>query len=97
MASEFYMDANGSDGTDPALIDRVYPDGTRVPLTEPEPTNTPAQRAGAIPNWATWDEATVVDYINTNVTDLASARTVLVALARMVVALRDAQWPWLAS
>ena len=95
--SEFYLDANGSDGSNPALIDRVYPDGTRVPLTEPEPTDTPAQRAGAIPNWATWDEATAVAYIETSVTDLASAGTVLVALARMVVALRDAQWPWLAS
>ena len=95
--SEFYLDAKGSDGSNPALIDRVYPDGTRVPLTDPEPTSTPAQRAGAIPNWATWDEADAVAYIETNVTDLASARTVLVALTRMVVALRDAQWPWLAS
>ncbi|MCD4687503.1 MAG: hypothetical protein K8S97_16355 [Anaerolineae bacterium] len=51
--SEFYLDANGTDGLDPALVDRVYPDGTRVPLTDPELTDTPAQQVAAIPNWAT--------------------------------------------
>lgn len=46
-----------------------------------------------IPNWATWDEPTTVNWITTNVTDLASAKTVLLAMARLLVALRDAQWP----
>lgn len=49
--------------------------------------------AKAIPNWATWNETQAVNYIQTNVTDLASARTVLIALAKMVVALRDDTWP----
>ena len=31
---EFYLDANGTDGNDPAKIDRVYPDGTRIPLSD---------------------------------------------------------------
>lgn len=31
---EFYLDANGTDGSDPSKIDRVYPDGTRIPLSE---------------------------------------------------------------
>lgn len=31
---QFYLDANGTDGSDPAKIDRVYPDGTRIPLSE---------------------------------------------------------------
>ena len=26
----FYLDANGTDGCDPSLVDRVYPDGTRI-------------------------------------------------------------------
>jgi hypothetical protein len=95
--SEFYIDANGTDGTNPAAVDRVYPDGTRVPLSEPALTDTPSQRAAAIPNWATWSAAEAEDYINTNVTDLAGAKVVLAALAKLVVALRDAQWPWIAG
>lgn len=31
---KFYLDANGTDGSDPAKVDRVYPDGTRIPLSE---------------------------------------------------------------
>ncbi len=53
--------------------------------------------AAAIPNWATWDETQAQDYIDANVTTLASARTVLKAFARLLVALRDAQWPNLAE
>ena len=51
------------------------------------------QRAAAIPGWALWDEQQAIDYITDNVTDLASAKVVLVAMARLLVALRDAQWP----
>lgn len=46
-----------------------------------------------IPAWATFTESEAISYIQTNVTDLTSAKTVLIALARMVVHLRDAQWP----
>lgn len=56
--------------------------------------NAPA-RAAAIPGWATWDEAQAMAWIADNVKDLASAKTVLIAMARMLVALRDAQWPLL--
>ncbi len=42
-----------------------------------------------IPNWATWDTQQVTDYINTEVTSLASTKVVLVAMAKMLVALRD--------
>ena len=31
---EFYLDANGTDGSDPSKIDRVYSDGTRIPLSD---------------------------------------------------------------
>lgn len=53
-------------------------------------------RAAAIPGWATWDEAQAAAWITDNVKDLTSAKTVLIAMARMLVALRDAQWPLLA-
>jgi len=49
--------------------------------------------AKAIPNWATWDEAQTVQYITDNVTSLATAKTVLIAMARLIVALRDETWP----
>lgn len=95
--SEFYLDANGSDGSEAAQIDRVYPDGTRVPLADAPLVDTPAQQVQAIPNWATWTAAEATAYIDAQVTDIASAKVVLRALARVVVALRDAQWPWLAG
>ena len=52
-------------------------------------------RVKDVPGWATWDEAQAVAYIENNVKDLASAKIVLVAMARLLVALRDAQWPGL--
>ena len=52
-------------------------------------------RAKAIPGWALWTEQQAIDYITGEVTDLASAKTVLIAMARIIVALRDAQWPLL--
>jgi len=53
-------------------------------------------RAAAIPGWATWDEAETVAWIEDNVRDLESAKQVLIDMARLLVALRDAQWPLLA-
>ncbi len=50
-------------------------------------------QSAAIPGWATWTEQQVIDHIQTNVTDLASAKTVLIAMARMLVALRNRNWP----
>jgi|WetSurMetagenome_2_1015567.scaffolds.fasta_scaffold700030_1 hypothetical protein len=52
-----------------------------------------AVAAKSIPSWATWTDQQAQDYINANVTTLAQAKVVLVALARMVVALRDHTWP----
>lgn len=51
--------------------------------------------AESIPGWARWTEQQAIDYITASVTDLASARTVLIAMARLLIALRNAQWPWL--
>ena len=33
---KYFLDAQGTDGTDPAKVMRVYEDGTRIPLSEPE-------------------------------------------------------------
>jgi hypothetical protein len=43
----------------------------------------------ADPNWATWTAQQASDWINTNVTNLAQAKTVLISLAKAVVYLRD--------
>ena len=56
---------------------------------------TAPDRARNVPGWAAWGEQQAIDYIDANVTDLASAKTVLVGMARLLVALRDAQWPTL--
>jgi hypothetical protein len=42
-----------------------------------------------LPGWATWTGAEASDWIDTNVTDLASAKTALVAMAKAIVFLRD--------
>ena len=49
--------------------------------------------AGAIPGWATWNEQQALDYIENNVVDLNSAKSVLKALARMTIALRNKTFP----
>jgi hypothetical protein len=94
-----------------------------IVLAHDETILTPAQQAaldqaavveGAhtqalnIPNWATWDEAAVLTWINAHtsatqvdaITNLATAKTVIAdmciqlrALSRMVVALRNKSWP----
>lgn len=43
----------------------------------------------ALPGWATWTAQEAVDWIETNVTDLASAKTTLQQMARAIVALRN--------
>ena len=48
-----------------------------------------------IPGWATWTMSESVNYIQTNVTDLASAKTVLIAMAQMLVTMRNSLWPHL--
>ena len=49
--------------------------------------------AKSIPGWATWDEAKALDYIESEVIDLKSAKVVLAAMARLLIALRNKQWP----
>lgn len=83
-----------------AIVDAVlaHDPTTRTPRQQKE-ANAITKRAAAegsaenIPGWATWDEQQATDWITNNVTDLASAKTALLAITRMVVALRDAQWP----
>lgn len=44
----------------------------------------------ALPGWATWDATEARGWVETNVTNLATAKTAIKALAEMVVFLRDA-------
>lgn len=46
-----------------------------------------------IPSYATWTGAQAETWIENNVDNLASAKTVLKALAKMVIALRNERWP----
>lgn len=96
---------HGPEGSDPltekqlADVERVLSTHDPDELSERQRQTVIAEeapeRARAIPGWATWDEAQAVAYIENNVKDLASAKIVLVAMARLLVALRDAQWPGL--
>lgn len=52
-------------------------------------------QAANIPGWATWDETKTLAWLDANVTDLASAKTALKAMARMMIALRNKTWPGL--
>jgi len=44
---------------------------------------------GEMPGWATWDAQQASDYIENNVVDLASAKQVLKAMAKLLIYLRD--------
>lgn len=48
--------------------------------------------AAAIPNWATWTAPQATDWLTANIADV-NTRTALIAMARMLVALRNARWP----
>ena len=48
--------------------------------------------AAAIPNWATWTAQQASDWLTANIAD-TNTRTALIAMARMLVALRNARWP----
>jgi predicted RNase H-like HicB family nuclease len=77
-----------------AVIDAHVPD----PLYFPEDVERERRQQAdvdiaAIPGWATWTAQEAQDWIDANVTSLASARTALKAMARMLVALRNKTWP----
>ena len=78
-----------------ALIDAHDASGLTADQRVIQVAATSGDQAAVIPGWATWNEQTAIDYITNNVTDLASAKVVLTAMARMIVALRNAQWPGL--
>jgi hypothetical protein len=44
---------------------------------------------GNLPGWASWTADDAVDWINTKVTDLASAKTAMKAMAKAIIYLRD--------
>lgn len=87
--------AEGDEALAQAALDAHDPDALTPEQAALRVAEDAPARAAAIPGWATWDEAQAVAYIENNVKDLASAKVVLIAMARVLVALRDAQWPLL--
>jgi hypothetical protein len=53
------------------------------------PDERAADEFAALPGWATWTADEAAQWIADNVTDLASAKVVLTAMARAIIALRD--------
>jgi hypothetical protein len=49
--------------------------------------------ARAIPGWATFSEAEAVEWIDTHITDLPTAKQALRAYAQLLIAIRDRLWP----
>jgi hypothetical protein len=55
--------------------------------------NNALTQASNIPGWTSWTEEQTTDWIDDNVVDLASAKTALRAMARMMIALRNKVFP----
>lgn len=89
------MGVSADEGAITAVVDAHDPDALTAGQAALAASADADTRAKAIPGWAQWDEQQAIDYINETVTDLASAKTVLVAMARLLVAQRDALWPGL--
>jgi len=85
----YTITAHQETGTDPGtgeeIVFWVVDDVTREPL----PADDAETGFGALPGWATWSAAEAADWIEANVTDLASAKVALTAMARAIVFLRD--------
>jgi hypothetical protein len=47
----------------------------------------------SVPGWATWTGAEAAAWIDASVTDLTTAKTALIAMARVIVELRNALYP----
>ena len=52
-------------------------------------------QSAAIPGWATWTEAEVLAWIDANVQADTGTKTAMKAMGRMLVALRNKNWPYL--
>lgn len=68
------------------LVDQTVIDSTG---TQPLPEDDGRANFAAMPGWATWTDAEAEAWIEANVTDLASAKTALKAMAKAIVYLRN--------
>ena len=57
--------------------------------SEPLPADDGRANFAAMPGWATWTAAEASSWIETNVVDLASAKTALLAMAKAIIYLRN--------
>ena len=77
-----------------AVVDVHVPDPLYFPSDAVRQRRQDAdQDVGNIPGWATWTAQEAQDWIDANVTNLATARTAFKAMARMLMALRNKTWP----
>jgi hypothetical protein len=117
-----WWNAQGTDGTDPALMLAIYEYNDRwaiidgsipeedptiitsavrsavlaalgVPESEADVQDGAKAEIEDLPGWAAWSCAQATTWIDTNVTDLASAKLAMKKMACMLVALRNALYP----
>ena len=72
-----------------AVIDAHNPEDLSSTEQKDLASATAMDDFSSMPDWATWTAQEASDYIETNVTDLASAKVVLQKLAMAVIYLRD--------
>ena len=84
------------DETEKATVDQAEADAPAAQEAARQVEEAATQAAAAsktamssLPGWATWSVDEAVAYIDQNVTDLASAKTVQKAMAKAIIYLRD--------
>ena len=72
-----------------AVITAHDPSDLSTSEVKDEAATTSLDEFATMPNWATWTAQEASDYIDTNVTDLASAKVVLQKMAMAIIYLRN--------
>ncbi|MCP4540599.1 MAG: hypothetical protein GY832_25970 [Chloroflexi bacterium] len=85
----FTIEAHRETGTDPDTGEESQFWVVDSVTHEALPDEAARDEFTALPGWADWTGDDAAQWIEANVTDLASAKTALVGLARAVVLLRD--------
>ena len=87
---------NSPDGQDLADLDTVLDSHNAAELSTAQVianvSDSAKSEAATIPGWATWTAQQATDWLTTNIAD-AETRTALIAMAQMLIALRNQRWP----
>lgn len=76
-----------------AVLNAHTPEKTQAKMAALARKENAKQEAGLASQLKSLTPQGAVDYIETNVTNLASAKAVMKIMARMLIALRDEVWP----